>query len=308
MEDFKGREIDGYYVRPMMQRIWAAQMDVLKEVDKICNRHSIKWFASFGTLLGAVRHKGFIPWDDDIDIGMRRLDFERFKRYVAKELPDGYTFNLDRGSDIKDLVFNIKNGNKVNTDEDYLEKHHGCPYPVGIDIFIYDNVPADEKERQDYMALFSYTMCGAQEIEPWMTYNDCSDEAKEIIDTSEKLTGIHYDKSKPLKTPLLILSDQIAAMYYDIDTDYIAIAGYLTWGEKYLLRREWFDSIINLPFEDMQMKCPAGYSEILKRDFGDDYMIPKIYQEHEHSFVKQEQELHRWYREHDMEIPKLFLD
>ena len=65
---FKDEEKSGFMVGSLMKRCWGAQLQVLQEFDKVCSRHGLKWFAFCGTLLGAVRHKGFIPWDDDIDV------------------------------------------------------------------------------------------------------------------------------------------------------------------------------------------------------------------------------------------------
>ena len=63
---FEGEERNGFYIEPMMKRAWAAQIEVLLEVQKVCEKNEIQYFAEYGTMLGAVRHKGFIPWDDDI--------------------------------------------------------------------------------------------------------------------------------------------------------------------------------------------------------------------------------------------------
>ena len=71
--DFFNTEVrEGFEISSMMKRAWAAQMEVFQVVSDICNRNGIRYFADFGTLLGAVRHKGMIPWDDDIDICMMR--------------------------------------------------------------------------------------------------------------------------------------------------------------------------------------------------------------------------------------------
>ncbi len=308
MEEFKEKNVDGYYVRPMMQRVRAVQMDVLHEIDVICKKHSLNWFADWGTLLGAVRHNGYIPWDDDLDIGMFRLDFEKFKRYAREELPKQYSYNLDRDDNINKLTFCIYNGSGINTDPAWLERNHGCPYPAGVDIFVYDNIPDDKAEREDYLAVYSYTSVPAQELKEGMTYEDCNDELKQLIDMSEKLTGMTYTKDLPMKVPMLILADQIAAMYYDASTEHVAIAGCLTWGERYLFKRKWMDEIITLPFEEIRINCPAGYDEILRIWYGDNYMIPQKYEEHEDYYGEQEKILFSWYRSNGMEIPALFLE
>ena len=86
---FDGETREDFYIRPMIKRAWAAQMEILEEIDRICKKHGITYFAEWGTLLGTVRHKGFIPWDDDLDIGMKREDYDRFMHYAPKELSGG---------------------------------------------------------------------------------------------------------------------------------------------------------------------------------------------------------------------------
>nr|MCR4758159.1 LicD family protein [Butyrivibrio sp.] len=81
-EWFKDEAREGFFVPEMMKRFWAAQLVVLSEIDKICKRHDIKWYADMGTLIGTIRHKGYIPWDDDFDISMLRDDWERFFKYA----------------------------------------------------------------------------------------------------------------------------------------------------------------------------------------------------------------------------------
>lgn len=73
-----------------MKRAWAAELEVLSEIDKICKKHNIQYFADWGTLLAAVRHEGFIPWDDDLDITMKREDYHRFMEIAQTELPEGF--------------------------------------------------------------------------------------------------------------------------------------------------------------------------------------------------------------------------
>ena len=72
---FESEVIEGFFVTSMMKRSWAAQLEILKDVDSICRMHGISYYADAGTLLGAVRHRGFIPWDDDLDICMMRDDY-----------------------------------------------------------------------------------------------------------------------------------------------------------------------------------------------------------------------------------------
>ena len=74
----------------MVKRAWAAGIEVLEEIGKVCQKYNIQYFSSWGTLLGAVRHNGFIPWDDDIDITMKREDLRKFLAVAKQELPEEY--------------------------------------------------------------------------------------------------------------------------------------------------------------------------------------------------------------------------
>ena len=81
---------DGFYIHGMMKRGWAAAIEILEVVDRICKRYHIPYFADAGSLLGAIRHKGFIPWDDDLDICMKREDYNYFLQVVKCELPEQF--------------------------------------------------------------------------------------------------------------------------------------------------------------------------------------------------------------------------
>ena len=84
---------DGFYIPGIIKRAWGAQLHVLSVIDKICRKHGIQYFVYAGTLLGAVREKQYIPWDDDLDTCMLRSEFDKFKKVVETELPDGISFN-----------------------------------------------------------------------------------------------------------------------------------------------------------------------------------------------------------------------
>ena len=113
-------------------------VDILVVIDDICKKHNIQYFLAYGTLLGAVRHKGFIPWDDDCDICMLREDFERFIAIAQKELPN----NLFLQNHKTDPYFprtmtkvRMKNTLLVEFDESENEKYH---QGIFVDVFIWD--------------------------------------------------------------------------------------------------------------------------------------------------------------------------
>ncbi|MCR5126904.1 MAG: LicD family protein, partial [Lachnospiraceae bacterium] len=139
---------EGFYISGMMKRVWAAQMEVLAEVDAVCKRHGIKWFADCGTLLGAVRHGGYIPWDDDLDICMLRDDYQKFHRYASEELPDGYDVFTFENEEYWQMITRVVNQKRFGFEEEQMKKYHDCPFAVGIDIFVLDYVSPDPDQEE----------------------------------------------------------------------------------------------------------------------------------------------------------------
>ena len=88
MEDLSKYNPEGSILRKAQLRM----LEILIAVDKICRKHHIDYFLDSGTLIGAVRHKGFIPWDDDLDIAIRREDFPRLQKALKEELPSNYCY------------------------------------------------------------------------------------------------------------------------------------------------------------------------------------------------------------------------
>ena len=87
---FKEEERCGFKIPSMMKRVWAVEMDVLTHIDRICMEYGLTYYAAFGTMLGAVRHNGFVPWDDDIDISLMRDEYNELIRILPGELPYGF--------------------------------------------------------------------------------------------------------------------------------------------------------------------------------------------------------------------------
>ena len=86
--------IDGYFVSSKTKKIWNIELDMLKLLDDICKKYSLKYFVAYGTLLGAVRHKGLVPWDDDIDVFMLRDDYNKLARIAPAEIQSPYFFKM----------------------------------------------------------------------------------------------------------------------------------------------------------------------------------------------------------------------
>lgn len=133
--------------KELIDEVKKIELDMLIVFDKICRENNIKYFLGGGTFLGAVRHKGFIPWDDDIDVAMERSEYERFCQIAEKELPSDMHLQNYHTEPNCGLVFaKIRKDGTVMSENysHHIDMHQG----VWIDIFPFDHVPNDSKKRQ----------------------------------------------------------------------------------------------------------------------------------------------------------------
>lgn len=152
----------GYNIRDIQMKMLA----ILVEVDRLCKKYCISYVLDSGTLLGAVRHKGFIPWDDDIDIAMLRADYDKFKT-VAKELRQPYVFeDMDSRKDYPNLF-----GKCYDTETRYVQQntvHLDIQKGIFLDIFPMDNIDAGSKRIQCRLTASLNTIrCLKQRTEPF---------------------------------------------------------------------------------------------------------------------------------------------
>jgi lipopolysaccharide cholinephosphotransferase len=132
-----------------LRQLQLTELEILKEVVRICETNKIEYFLDSGTALGAVRHGGFIPWDDDIDIGMARPHYEKFLRLAKKQLGEAYflqTVETDPNAPYYFAKVRKKGTSFMEWNKRNLNMHHG----IYIDIFPYDNLPNKKEERQHF--------------------------------------------------------------------------------------------------------------------------------------------------------------
>lgn len=275
-EFFKREVRDGFEISEMMKRAWAAQMEVLQVVVDICERNGLQYFADWGTLLGAVRHQGFIPWDDDIDICLKREDYNRLIQILPQELPHGFvmagmyagTKRLQMAAEVSQL--------RVMADEtlwdfnDYMKYFHGFPYQrAGIDIFPLDYIPRDEELSGVQKIMFQQ---GLNLLENWNSLEQ-SGELEDGLREYGRLCNIKIEMRADMKNWLWKLTDAISSLYHRDEADYLTNYTFWLTKETYKLKKEWYDEVIMLPFENVKIAAPAMYHEALTAQFGD-YMVP----------------------------------
>lgn len=284
---------DGFYVESTMKKAWAAEIEVLNEVDRICRQHDIQYFADWGTLLGTIRHKGFIPWDDDMDITMKREDYTRFCQIVRQEQGELEIINFHTDPEWKDMLSRVINGRSVNYTEAHLDKYHGFPYVAGLDIFPLDYVAPTEDEDKIHCSMISIVEAFSANIR---NNTATPEEIEQTTKDIEQMCGVKFNNLEPLATQLLKLGERLSMMYTDEESQAVALMGDHA-GPRPLdvYPKEYYSESIYMPFEYTTIPVPVGYEKILIQKYGENYMIPYLGgTNHEYPFYrKQQREVYR---------------
>lgn len=288
-EDFFKEEVrDGFTISEEMKRTWAAELKVLDSVIQVCKRHGIQYYACYGTLLGAVRHHGFVPWDDDMDITVKRNDYTRLLKLLGQELPDYYAVNSIYTSDKhRSPVASVGTGSTLPLSDEVVAEFFGCQYIVGIDIYSIDYVPRD-KEMADtqlhiYNAIYDFAM----------RYDEISrdGEAEKYLKELEEICNITFDRDKDIVNQLWMLGENISSMFNDDECDKVThlpkvVRGHTT----YYLDKDVYSDVVMMPFENIRIAVPVGYDAILKAMYGDYHKEVRGASAHSYPFYAEQKE------------------
>lgn len=148
------RRAEGIGIENTLARLKKTEVSILDAVAVLCEENDIEWWLDGGTCLGSMRHGGFIPWDDDIDIGMMRSDYDRFCELAPEELPDGYSFHDSRNTSGYAAMFAkvYKDGTRFENQEG---RDAGSAMGIFVDVFPYDCLYDDPKLRAEQIKIAS---------------------------------------------------------------------------------------------------------------------------------------------------------
>jgi len=234
LDDTKG------YFQLNSNQIKKALLDVLIDFRNICNQNGLIYWIGFGTLLGAVRHKGFIPWDDDIDVLMPLNDYNKFLKIIERN--DNYS--IISSENTKDYSYEFSRF--IKNDDKHIVKlnafAHKSTSGIFIDVFPLRGLPEDEYEQEEYI--------------------------KELKIAFERQWGSMYSETEFLKNKKIV--SELMSRYNPYTSS--KVSSLSTSFER--LPKEIFEETIYLKFENEVFAAPKGYDEFLKIRYGNYMQLP----------------------------------
>ena len=301
---FKEETRHGFTITSTMKRCWACQLRVVGAIDDICKRYNLKYFAYWGTLLGAVRSHGMIPWDDDIDIAMTRDCFNGLVEHID-ELPD--TLHLI-GKDASNFPFTgfyrITNTDHIRWTDDYLKNNYDFPMMAGVDIFVFDYIPREREIYNSICQILQVTLDAADLI----VKNPKDPSLPQKIVNIQNFIGHRLDPSsdKSIVYQLQELYEIAAQSTFPEEADDLGMYNHMMYhdpGQHF--PKEAFEHMIRVPFETGTIVIPENYELFLTHRFGNDYIIPeKIKGAHNYPYYRSELKMIDDYcKEHNTDEP-----
>lgn len=247
-----------------LEEIKDCEMGILKYIDQICKKNNIKYSLMGGSLIGAIRHKGFIPWDDDIDIMLLREDYEKLKIEILKDSNSRYVY---MSSDLySDYLYPY--AKVIDTRTSAKETGIKSPknYGIFVDIFPIDKIPVDNKEKNKFLKKVKIL----HKIYKIRIYD------KQISNSKIKLVvkNIIANLFQRISVNKLVNKlEVLATKYKNEDIDNYGIV-YDVIYKKNTYPKSFYNNVHYTKFEDSQILIIDNYNEYLKKIFGDYMVLP----------------------------------
>ena len=255
--------------KEILKKLHEAEIEILDEIARVCDENNIKYFIMFGTLLGAVRHKGFIPWDDDIDIAMMREDYMKFLEIAPKKLkPKFFLDNINNSKNWYLCFSKVKNRNTIFVEESVLEVD--CSKNIFVDIFPIDYVKDNHLSKK---------LIFKEKIVEFLNSVMRTNTFKKIESEKTYLVSKFMSNKTAMK-----LIDKICIS--KSKTNYLM---FFSWGlsGSFFAPKNIFFPLTKIDFEGKKYYAPKNSQEVLTVLYGENYMqLPPIEERRTHKPVK----------------------
>ena len=254
-------------------RLKEIEIDLLSRFIEVCERLNLRYFAIGGTLLGAVRHKGFIPWDDDIDVGMPRSDYEIFVKEGGRYFSDPYflqTFSSDKEAIFPFAKLRDSGTTFIEKSAASLHINHG----VYIDIFPLDGYPTSRIKGK--ILNWEKAILNERVLKGFIDLEHSNNLKRKIV----------LSLTAPLSSQGAVKRFDKLIKKYDYEDSYL-IANYCgAWGKKEIVPKHWYGNGIQGTFESIEIMLPEKYDLWLTQVYGDYNKYPPLEEQVPHHFCK----------------------
>lgn len=263
-EFFKDEIRNDFYVSKKMKRTWAIELDLLNKLSEICKKYDIHFCLFAGSLLGAVRHKGFIPWDDDLDVCMDRYNYEKLLNVPSKEFEHPY-FLQHSLSDRKYFFGYARLRNSLTTGIIIENKHKDYNNGIYIDIYVVDGLPNNNLGVnklilvRDMWERFLY--------EYYVDYSKYIGVKKSVHYLLQKFVRVFFDYESLVKN-----YNKAISSYSSKANRLASITHPKSIFSKVWIQKEYLQEVMWVQFENIVAPIPKEYDSVLKTCYGD-YMV-----------------------------------
>lgn len=262
--------IDQFYSPETLRRLQLTELGILKKFDAMCEKHGLTYFGLYGTVLGAIRHKGIIPWDDDIDVAMPRKDYDRLAELVPQEFGEGYAL-LNAQIDPR-YPFATSRIMLKGTEFRMLSmKNSPCELGIFLDIFPLEDLPDDEKKRKK-MIRKCYVLEKLCIVRNTPFPNSPYRGVKRVVVYGCCAVASIVLKVFPPKT-LHNWMRRSLTKYQGEDTGYCGVPLGMH-PDRSVYSRDRVFPLQRVPFEDTLIPIPNDAHGIMRQVYGDTYMTP----------------------------------
>lgn len=255
-------------------------LKILKTIHKVCEENDIKYFLSDGSLIGAVRHEGFIPWDDDLDIGMLRKDYEKFLKIAQDKLGEEYFVQSEFTDKYYGLPFAKVMLKNTNWFEEAAKKTKRQYLGIYIDIFPYDKIPLDKSIQIIHYRKFKFWNSLIKHKDKYLNIKSSKGFTHKAIYIFMDILSIFI----PLKI-CIAKRNSLCKKYEYMMADFnITKYGGDFWKNQNSYKS--FSELIFHRFEDSDFYIPKDYNSILTRLYGDYMQLPSVEERQSHGICE----------------------